>query len=68
MDSSIPVGRIDIVGNGVVVWSFDVGGGEHFTGETTIDDAEGWYLAQVMDAGEEAQPLAMSNPIFIESE
>ncbi|MDP6065409.1 MAG: CehA/McbA family metallohydrolase, partial [SAR202 cluster bacterium] len=52
MDSAIPVGRIDIIGNGVVAWSFDVGGAEHFTGEITIDDAEGWYLAQVMDAGE----------------
>ena len=67
-DSSIPVGRIDIVGNGRVVWSFDVGGGEHFAGEATIDDAEGWYLAQVFDADEGAKPLAISNPVFVAGE
>jgi hypothetical protein len=58
------VSRVEIVGNGEVVRSFDIADGEHFSVEATIDDAEGWYLAQVFGTDDEGLPLAMTNPVF----
>ena len=64
VDSATPAARVEIVGNGEVVRSFDVAGGKHFSAEATIGEAEGWYLAQVFGTEDDELPLAMTNPVF----
>ena len=65
-ESSRPVDRIEIIGNGEVVSTIDVGGRQRFEAELEIRDAKGWYLGQVLSTNENAQPLALSNPVFVQ--
>ncbi len=67
-ESSRPVDRVEIIGNGEVVSTIDVGGRQRFEAELEIRDAKGWYLAQVLSTNEDAQPLALSNPVFVQGD
>ena len=64
VDSATPLVRVEIVGNGHVVHSFEIENVRQFSGITTIEDAKGWYLAQAFGSGDDTRPLAMTNPIF----
>ena len=66
VESAQPVDRIEIIGNSEVVSTIDVGGRRRFEAELTIEDAAGWYLAQVLSLDDSAQPLALSNPVFVQ--
>jgi hypothetical protein len=65
-----PVGRIDLVHGGRVVRTLDGAGKTRFDGAADLPAAEpGWYLAQVWEQGakEGDAPLAMSNPVWVET-
>lgn len=64
--SARPIESIEIVAGGEVVHRFEVGGKAHFSGQMNLPARAGWMLARVIERGE-TQPLAMSNPIWIET-
>ena len=65
VESSLPIHLIEIIGNGDVVRTINVEMKKQFDTKLTIEDAEGWYLAQVISSEETSNPIAMSNPVFV---
>lgn len=59
-----PVERVELVRNGEVIERHDAGGATEVSCDWRPAAADGWYLVQVMEAGN-AVPLAQSNPVFV---